>query len=99
MPAPASLAAARSASPATIEAWAAEVAALEAIYGDDLSHEEGGTDAAGLEAAAEAATAGAAGGLALEQAALERVGLERAGLERVCVRLALLYLLSYGDTH
>jgi hypothetical protein len=45
-----------------VEAWAAEVAALEAIYGDDLSHEEGGIDAAGLEAAAEAAAAGAAGG-------------------------------------
>ena len=102
-PAPAPLAAARPASLATVEAWAAEVAALEAIYGDDLSHEEGGTDATGLEAAAGAAAAkvaaaGAAGGLALEQVALERAGLERAELERVCVRLALLCLLYYGST-
>jgi hypothetical protein len=76
-----------------VEAWAAEVAALEAIYGDDLSHEEGGIDAAGLEAAAEAAAAGAAGGLALEQVTLERAG-PGAGRAGGCVRSPRVAMLT-----
>lgn len=36
----------------TLTAWAEEVRALEAIYGDDLEHDEGCADADALEAAA-----------------------------------------------